>query len=251
MSSRRTESFSESEDSRGGHWKSRSKKQKSSIEEDDMSQPWVCEERDPFTSRIRYFDFPKKTRMPSNVKTYNESKDPEDHLKNFQAAAKVERCGNANLVFSCFNSTLTGYAKVWFDELPHGIRGYVPSGRWALLTRHGRKHFRHGNHRKLGENKISIEEETLGISRAEKDQLKTAKNGEASGKDKAMAILMVQLWQRVARQMVTQSFSPDLEILFLPLGGEDGAEGPMIIEAEIGGHFIHLIYCKNLDIITQ
>ncbi|GJT36442.1 hypothetical protein Tco_0926861 [Tanacetum coccineum] len=84
-----------------------------------------------------------------------------------------------------------------------------------------------------------------------KDQPKTAKKGEASGKDKAMGILMAQLWQRVARQMVTQSFSTDPEILFLPLGGEDGAEGPMIIEAEIGGHFIHLIYCRNLDIITQ
>ncbi|GKB20430.1 hypothetical protein Tco_0854353 [Tanacetum coccineum] len=29
--------------------------------------------------------------MPSNVKTYDGSDDPEDHLKNFQAAAKVER----------------------------------------------------------------------------------------------------------------------------------------------------------------
>ncbi|GKE25310.1 hypothetical protein Tco_1436822 [Tanacetum coccineum] len=46
---------------------------------------------DPFTPRIRYFDFPKKTRMPSNVKTYDGSEDPEDHLKFFQAAAKVER----------------------------------------------------------------------------------------------------------------------------------------------------------------
>ncbi|GJT33390.1 hypothetical protein Tco_0923809 [Tanacetum coccineum] len=41
-------------------------------------------------------------------------------------------------------------------------------------------------------------------------------------------------WQRVARQKITQSFSPDLEISFPPLRDEDGAEGPMIIEAEIG-----------------
>nr|GEV61872.1 reverse transcriptase domain-containing protein [Tanacetum cinerariifolium] len=39
--SRRTEMLSESEDSEGGHWKSKSKKQKSSIEEDDLSQPWL------------------------------------------------------------------------------------------------------------------------------------------------------------------------------------------------------------------
>ncbi|GJZ75616.1 reverse transcriptase domain-containing protein [Tanacetum coccineum] len=67
-----------------------------------------------------------------------------------------------------------------------------------------------------------------------KDQLKTAKKEEAFRKDKAMVILMVQPWQRVARQRVTQSFSPDPEILFPPLGDEDEVEGPMIIEAEIG-----------------
>ncbi|GKD68186.1 hypothetical protein Tco_1322276 [Tanacetum coccineum] len=38
-SSQRTKVFSESEDSGGGHMKSRSKKQKSSIKEDDLSQP--------------------------------------------------------------------------------------------------------------------------------------------------------------------------------------------------------------------
>ncbi|GJS75582.1 reverse transcriptase domain-containing protein [Tanacetum coccineum] len=38
---------------------------------------------------------------------------------------------------------------------------------------------------------------------SEKDQPKAAKKGEAYGKDKAMAILMVQPWQRVARQRIT------------------------------------------------
>ncbi|GJX84595.1 hypothetical protein Tco_0335369 [Tanacetum coccineum] len=68
------------------------------------------------------------------------------------------------------------------------------------------------------------------------------KEGEASGKDKAMVILMVQPWQRVARQRVTQSLSLDSKISFPPLGDEDGTEGPMIIEAEIGGRFIHRMY---------
>ncbi|GKD60983.1 hypothetical protein Tco_1298492, partial [Tanacetum coccineum] len=57
-SSRRTEELSESEGSAGGHWKSKLKRQNSGIE-DDLSQPWVCEEIDPFTPRIRYFDFLK------------------------------------------------------------------------------------------------------------------------------------------------------------------------------------------------
>ncbi|GKF10405.1 hypothetical protein Tco_0048331, partial [Tanacetum coccineum] len=57
-----------------------------------------------------------------------------------------------------------------------------------------------------------------------------------------MAILMVQPWQKVARQRITQSFSLNSEISFPPLGYEGETEDPMIIEAEIGGHFIHGIY---------
>ncbi|GKG60099.1 hypothetical protein Tco_0609763, partial [Tanacetum coccineum] len=60
-----------------------------------------------------------------------------------------------------------------------------------------------------------------------------AKNEETSGKDKPLAILMVQPWKRVTEQKITQSFSSNQEISFPPLGDEDGAEGPMIIEAEI------------------
>ncbi|GKC87673.1 reverse transcriptase domain-containing protein [Tanacetum coccineum] len=116
-SSRRTKSFSKSEDSGGGQWKSRSKKQKSSIEEDDLSQPWVCKEMDPFTSRIHYFNFPKKTWMSSNVKTYDGNEDHEDHLKIFQAAAKVE-CWAMPTWCHMFNSSLTGFSRVWFDDLP-------------------------------------------------------------------------------------------------------------------------------------
>nr|GEU33828.1 reverse transcriptase domain-containing protein [Tanacetum cinerariifolium] len=113
--SRKTKAESESEGSAGGHWKSKPKKQKSSME-DDLSQPWVCEETDPFTPRICYFDF-SKTQMPSHIKTYNGSEDPEDHLKIFQAATKTERWAMPTWCHM-FNSTLTGNAKVWFDDLP-------------------------------------------------------------------------------------------------------------------------------------
>ncbi|GJT48926.1 hypothetical protein Tco_0975083 [Tanacetum coccineum] len=90
-SSHKAEALSKSEGSAGGHLKSRSKRQRSCIENDDLSQPWVCEETDPFTPHICYFGLPKMTPMPSHVKTYDGSEDPEDHLKIFQAAAKVER----------------------------------------------------------------------------------------------------------------------------------------------------------------
>ncbi|GJV39055.1 hypothetical protein Tco_1417495 [Tanacetum coccineum] len=49
-SSRYMENYSESEDSEGGHWKSKLQRIKSSVEDDDLSQPWVWAETDPFTS---------------------------------------------------------------------------------------------------------------------------------------------------------------------------------------------------------
>ncbi|GJZ69311.1 hypothetical protein Tco_0632861 [Tanacetum coccineum] len=122
--SRRIEMLSKSENSVGGHWKSKSKNQKSSIEDDDLSQPWVCEETDPFTPRIRYFELPKKIRMLSNVKTYDGSDDPKDHLKKFQAAAKME-CWTMPTWCHMFNSTLIKSARIWFDVLlPESIDSY-------------------------------------------------------------------------------------------------------------------------------
>ncbi|GJS24262.1 hypothetical protein Tco_0452894 [Tanacetum coccineum] len=88
MSSRETSGHSESKDSEGGHWKSKSRRHRSNTYEDDLSQPWTCEERNPFTPRIRHFNFPR-TRIPSHIKTYDGSRDPEDHLKLFQAMAKT------------------------------------------------------------------------------------------------------------------------------------------------------------------
>ncbi|GJV43803.1 reverse transcriptase domain-containing protein [Tanacetum coccineum] len=73
-------------------------------------------------------------------------------------------------------------------------------------------------------------------------EAKAAKKGETSGKDKPLAILMVQPWQRVAKQRITQTFSPETVISFPPLGEEDGTEGPIIIEAEMGGTFVHRMY---------
>ncbi|GJU11861.1 reverse transcriptase domain-containing protein [Tanacetum coccineum] len=75
-----------------------------------------------------------------------------------------------------------------------------------------------------------------------KEQPKVAKKGEASRKDKALAILMVQPWERVARQRITHSFSPNPEIFFPPLGEDEGTKGTMIIEAKIRGHYIHRMY---------
>ncbi|GJU74795.1 reverse transcriptase domain-containing protein [Tanacetum coccineum] len=114
---------SESDTSNGGHWKSRTKRRKLA-DEDDLAEPWTCEDVDPFTPRIRNFKSSRKTRMPNNVKTYDGTGDPEDHLKIFQAAAQVERWAMPTWCHM-FNSTLIGAARVWFDELPpESIDGY-------------------------------------------------------------------------------------------------------------------------------
>ncbi|GJW02462.1 reverse transcriptase domain-containing protein [Tanacetum coccineum] len=371
-SSRRTEELSEREGSARGHWKSKVKRPKSSIE-DDLSQPWVCEETDPFTPQIRYFDFPK-TRMPSHIKTYDGSEDPEDHLKDFQSAAKTERWTMPTWCHM-FNSTLTINARRDRESTEEFMRRYklkcrdvkgapecmkisgfmngitnpkltkrlhdkisksvdemmrvttaflqgevaasnrerkksFPSWKqqeanqkqnfkkggfrnqqrserkqdhFALLTKTPKEIFaldkgkfkapppmttpvekRNANkfcefHGEVGHNTDECMhlrkqiEEMLKAGKLShlikeikqnnrKEQPKVTKKGETAGKDKAMAILMVQPWERVARQRITQSFSPNSEIFFPPLGEDEGTEGPMIIEAEIGGHCMHRMY---------
>ncbi|GKE59678.1 hypothetical protein Tco_1498863 [Tanacetum coccineum] len=53
---------------------------------------------------------------------------------------------------------------------------------------------------------------------------------------------MIQSWHRVTRQKVTQSFDRIREIVFPPLIANEGAEGPLVIEAEIGGYTVHRMY---------
>nr|GEU64142.1 reverse transcriptase domain-containing protein [Tanacetum cinerariifolium] len=50
-------------------------------EEDDLKKPWMREEENPFTPRIRNFESSRKTRIPNNVKTYDGTGDLEDHKK--------------------------------------------------------------------------------------------------------------------------------------------------------------------------
>nr|GEU43465.1 reverse transcriptase domain-containing protein [Tanacetum cinerariifolium] len=114
-------SASRSDSSDGKHRKST---RHQLTDEDDLKRPWMCEEENPFTPRIRNFESSRKTRMPNNVKTYDGTGDPEDHVKVFQTAAQVERWAMPTWCHM-FNSTLIGAASVWFDELPpESIDGY-------------------------------------------------------------------------------------------------------------------------------
>ncbi|GJV38362.1 reverse transcriptase domain-containing protein [Tanacetum coccineum] len=82
--------------------------------------------------------------MPNNVKTYDETGDPEDHVKNFQAVAQVERWVMPTWCHM-FNSTLIGAARVWFDELPpESIDGYKDLKAAFLAYFMQQKKFMHG-----------------------------------------------------------------------------------------------------------
>ncbi|GJU18615.1 reverse transcriptase domain-containing protein [Tanacetum coccineum] len=334
-----------SKDSERGHWKSKSKRHRSNTYEDDLSQPWMCEERNPFTPWIRHFDFPM-TRMPSHIKTYDGPGDPEDHLKLFQSAAKTERLAMPTWCHM-FNSMLTGNARVWFDKLPkesidsyedlrvafrenylqqtkhikdpveiHHIKQRDGESTDDFMERYkaevldvkgvlecmkifgfmyGITHpelikrlykkilrsinemyrvttsFLQGEFTVFSHNTFSLLTKTpkeffaleKGKFKApppmlrrqieemiksgkfsqfikelkQNDKPKAQKKGETAEKDKPLAILMIQLRERVAKQRVTQSFSPETVISFPSLGEKDGTEGLMIIETEIGGHF--------------
>nr|GEU29209.1 reverse transcriptase domain-containing protein [Tanacetum cinerariifolium] len=74
-----------------------------------------------------------------------------------------------------------------------------------------------------------------------RDQPKVEKK-EAPAKDKSMAIYMIQSWHRMSRQKVTQSFERVRQITFPSLTNSNRTEGPLVIEAKIGGHKIHRMY---------
>nr|GEV65684.1 hypothetical protein [Tanacetum cinerariifolium] len=372
-------SKSDSNDER--YQKSKSKRHKST-DEDDLTRPWMCEEEDPFTPRIRNFESSRRTRMPNNVKTYDGTRDPENHVKIFQAAAQVKRWAMPTWCHM-FNSTLIGAARVWFDELPpesvdsykdlnaaflayfmqqkkyvkdpveihnikqkdgetieyfmerfkvkigrmkggpecmwifgfmHGVNNleltkrlneHVPKTmkeimititafiqgeaaaaskkkghtscrthdqpkRQTLEKRYdfrGHPRERRGSSRftpltrtpkeilaaeagkfqpsppmvtpveKRSSNKFYDFHNDKGHS-TDEYQLKVEKK-ETPAKDKPEAIYMIQSWQRMTRQKVTQSFERVREITFPPLTTSGGAEGPLVIKAEIGGHMIH------------
>ncbi|GJW90161.1 hypothetical protein Tco_0167714 [Tanacetum coccineum] len=197
---------SESGTSEGGHWKSKSKRHKST-DEDDLAVPWICEEVDSFTPRICNFKSSRKTRKHNNVKTYEGIGDPEDHVKVFQAAAPLPS----------------------YEE------------KSPLLAK--RKVTHHGGHRTSQSGTL----QSGGLTFKGRDQPKVGKK-EVPAKDKSMAIYMIQPWHRMTRQKVTQSFEHVSEITFPSLTTSSGTEGPLVIEAKIGGHMIHRMYVDRVTI---
>nr|GEU61097.1 reverse transcriptase domain-containing protein [Tanacetum cinerariifolium] len=269
-------------------------------------------DKSPLSGASRSDSSDEKIRMPNNVKTYDGTGDPEDHVKVFQAVEQVERWAMPTWSHM-FDSTLIGVARVWFDELPpESIDGYkdlkaaflayfmqqkkyvkdlvkihnikqrdgetIKDFMKRFKTKTGQLTKRLNEHvpKTLEEMMITttafIRGEAAVASKKKghmswkaqdqskrqtsykrklshlikeikqgRDQSKTGKK-ETVVKDKPATIYMVQSWQRTVKQKVTQSFERGKEITFLPLAASNGTEGPLVIEAEIGGHMIQRMY---------
>ncbi|XP_021981508.1 uncharacterized protein LOC110877628 [Helianthus annuus] len=72
-----------------------------------------------FSARIMHAKLPLKLKIPTTVKKYDGTTDPDDHMFDFDAAARVEQWPMPAWCFM-FAQTLTGAARVWFDALNEG-----------------------------------------------------------------------------------------------------------------------------------
>ena len=74
----------------------------------------------PFTALVTLFPLPPKFRMPQ-VETYDESKDPLDHLKSFRTLMHLQGVVD-EIMCRAFPATLKGLARIWFSKLtPNSI----------------------------------------------------------------------------------------------------------------------------------
>ncbi|GJW03216.1 reverse transcriptase domain-containing protein [Tanacetum coccineum] len=87
------------------------------VVDEDLRKPFKEARRTPFTRRIIEFAGPEY-KMPTNIKLYDGTTDPEDHLSRFAGAANS---GEWPMPVWCrmFQQTLDGSARGWFERLPH------------------------------------------------------------------------------------------------------------------------------------
>ncbi|GJX80057.1 hypothetical protein Tco_0328206 [Tanacetum coccineum] len=86
-------------------------------QDEDLRKPYKEILKSPFTRRIIEFSAPSH-RMPTNLKLYDGSTDPDDHVTRFVGSANL---GEWEMPVLCrmFQQTLDGPARGWFDRLPN------------------------------------------------------------------------------------------------------------------------------------
>ncbi|GKE11883.1 reverse transcriptase domain-containing protein [Tanacetum coccineum] len=91
-------------------------KEKETPADDDLSKPFKATSKCPFTRRIINFTAPNH-RMPTNVKIYNGTSNPADHITRFMWMGNSEEWPMP-VWCRMFQQTLDGKARAWFDKLP-------------------------------------------------------------------------------------------------------------------------------------
>ncbi|GKD04704.1 reverse transcriptase domain-containing protein, partial [Tanacetum coccineum] len=235
-SSRRTEELSESESSAGGHWKSKLKRQKSDIV-DDLSQPWET---------IDNYDDLKKAFLENYLQQKKCIKDPVEihNIRQRDGESTEEFVWRYKL--ECRDVKQEANQKQNFKK--GGFRNQQKSerkqDRFALLTKTPKEIFaldkgkfkapppmttpvEKRNARKFCEVHGEVghnTDECMHLRKQIEEMLKAGK----------LSHLIKELKQNNGKEQP--------KISFPPLDGDEGTEGPMIIEAEIGGHCIHRMY---------
>nr|GEW87776.1 reverse transcriptase domain-containing protein [Tanacetum cinerariifolium] len=208
--SRYTQALSQSEDSKGGHWKLRSKKKKSNGEEDDLSQPWKKCIKDPI--EIHNIKQQDGESTKDFVKRYKlESRDVKGAPECMRISGFVHRITNHELVkrlHDKISKTVDEIMRVTTSFL----RGEVAASNherkksfppWEQQAGHNTDesmHLKKQIEEMLKAGKLSHLIKELKQNNR-KEQPKTAKKGKTFEKDKAFAILMMNF-------MVVRSPSP-------------------------------------------
>ncbi|GJR18226.1 reverse transcriptase domain-containing protein [Tanacetum coccineum] len=110
-------------------------KGKAKVDEEDLSKPFKEVLKCPFTRIVVEFSSPGH-RMPANVKIYDGTGDPEDHVGHF---VRIGNQGEWPMPVWCrmFQQTLDGKARAWFDQLPSGSIDNWGSLQEKFLNRFG------------------------------------------------------------------------------------------------------------------
>ncbi|GKC44452.1 hypothetical protein Tco_1062174 [Tanacetum coccineum] len=257
-SSRRMEPMSESEGSAGGHWKSKTKRQKSSIK-DDMSQPWKA-----FLKN--YLQQKKCIKDP--VEIHNIKKRDRESTEEFVRMYKLE-CRDANGALECmkilgFMHGITNpeLIKRLHDKIPKSVdemmrvtitflRGEVAASNrerkksflsWKQQEAAHKQNFKKGGFQNQQMPERKHDRFTL-LTKTPKEILALDK-----GKFKPPPPMATPQWERPGKgnkkggNLMEGQAAGNTYGATMAQGDEDGTEGPMIIEAEMEGHFVHRMY---------
>ncbi|GJT91004.1 reverse transcriptase domain-containing protein [Tanacetum coccineum] len=103
------------------------------LSNDFYHQPFIFREAErdvrdlvasPFTKRIRDYDMPDGIKVPTNLRTYDGTTDPDDHLTVFMGTVDIHKLLEPAWC-RFFQITLSGAARFWYDNLaPSSIDGF-------------------------------------------------------------------------------------------------------------------------------